>query len=814
MDISVPENVKTEVYIYQNGGCRKFSPAKVSKVTQNKILTYHIPRHVNWLAWGNGIFFKPGANTPERFEIKVDFKDKNGKSMYKISVPVSQIAAADKVKLPKKIRCRSWYSHPLARNCDSAQQGTLPNALLKDWLDSGFDGGNASINGAPDWSQFYDLTHKTPFWARDSKTMPQAIGVGGGRTRLLCPSALIKGGADYYVKTLTAGNALKYIKKGSPSITVDYEPYCDGWVTKGCFCKDCLKDFARFANISSSGLTPKTILTKYEDKWVEFRCIQRAKVVKAMVDAIHRLNPEAKFMLCSMPMPGKGEDYRYFKEYGIDLRLYDSFVDIHMPMNYVPNIKYFHRLERDAKCLKKPLMPIIDNGWGTLSGYYPGRAQIQILAAAFMGCKRIYLGQGLMRMDGAWLKMVKQIMSKIAEIEPFIDSSRLGNDTIKVVPGLLAQNNLYSVYRKDKKGNYLLLVVNNSPLNSIFATVKANRLAAPFYSIKSLAGSYLSPDGKRTYFTRQELQKGFPVKLIPFGFHILKIIPGKQTAASKIFSTNEWAKEEKDVREQFIRMTKEQKSNGMSTRMTPDGFTITTPVNSLLVNMRNSAAALWLVNGKPAMTAVAQDSFVAPSMLNVQGLNAKLESCTINKDNTTAVFAVKIKDLTYSGLLIRKTYKVHKNSARIDIQVQVVPEAGYRPFRYRVNNILSIGKDKTNTSYPDKIAYQIPYNTKVIQDKGAKVSIYTRKGAEYPDNKVFFKSYATPEYFSGNWCKASNVITGESVKATFSNVDELFLWRRGNVATMEWIYPDAYPDNDPHKVKTWTTAFTLIYSRH
>jgi hypothetical protein len=41
------------------------------------------------------------------------------------------------------------------------------------------------------------------------------------------------------------------------------------------------------------------------------------------------------------------------------------------------------------------------------------------------------------------------------------------------------------------------------------------------------------------------------------------------------------------------------------------------------------------------------------------------------------------------------------------------------------------------------------------------------------------------------------------------NVDQLFIWRERQSATLELIWPDAYPDNDPHKVATWKTKYSL-----
>ncbi len=66
--------------------------------------------------------------------------------------------------------------------------------------------------------------------------------------------------------------------------------------------------------------------------------------------------------------------------------------------------------------------------------------------------------------------------------------------------------------------------------------------------------------------------------------------------------------------------------------------------------------------------------------------------------------------------------------------------------------------------------------------------------------------------FDGTWCLAWNTKNNTAVKTTFDDrVDELFLWRDGNCATVEWVYAKPYQDNDPHKAAPWEINYSFKY---
>jgi hypothetical protein len=623
---------------------------------------------------------------------------------------------------------------------------------------------------------------------------------------------LIKAGATFFEKCIKEKNREQFVKKDSARIVTDYEPYAgrNGWVTKSCFCKECTNNFAKYIDISPAKLTPQIILSQYKKQWVKFRCTQRSRIIRAMADAVHSINPKAEFVLCSMPMPAPAEKERYFNQYGINLELYDSFTDVHMPMNYSQEVICYQRLEQNARVLKKPLYPVLDNGWGKNYNYHPERIQQRILTVALLGGAGHYAGAGLLRMDGEWLKMFKQTHSLISKIEPFIKHSRLLQDDIKVTPGLYADKNLYYVYRKNKAGKILFLAVNNSKNQTIFFKISNHKLKAKYYSIKNFVNSNLfSPDNKKTYFTDTELENGFKLKLKPLSFLLLEFSPGQNTSSQKFSKVQDAKQEEKALILKLKSLYNKQSKYGMSAQMTLDGYLLNTPSQNLLVNLNDSATGLWKHKKNLLAKTIARDWFVFPELCKLKDLNAKLLNCRISPENITAVFVYKIPQYTYKGLVLQKTYILDKKQVSIKVKIKIIPEEGYRPFRYRVSNILGIG-----VTNPSSIKYRIPKDNKIITDNNADVAIYISNNAKFPDSKPFFSRYSSSneKTFAGSWIEAIHNQTGQQIKAVFNNADQLFLWRKGNSATLEWIYPNAYPDNDPHKVKTWETEFTLKYT--
>ncbi len=89
-----------------------------------------------------------------------------------------------------------------------------------------------------------------------------------------------------------------------------------------------------------------------------------------------------------------------------------------------------------------------------------------------------------------------------------------------------------------------------------------------------------------------------------------------------------------------------------------------------------------------------------------------------------------------------------------------------------------------------------------------------RQGAKFPNGKPYFdQPKLCPKFYplQGNLFTVRPVEGKSLIRLSAEKVDQLFVWREKGSATLETIWPDAYPDNDPHKVATWKTAYELKF---
>ena len=67
-----------------------------------------------------------------------------------------------------------------------------------------------------------------------------------------------------------------------------------------CFCERCLKKFRKFAKLPEDVvLTRDIILEKYEDKWIDFRCLESAKTAGMYREMVHRAGTNTKLAVYS-----------------------------------------------------------------------------------------------------------------------------------------------------------------------------------------------------------------------------------------------------------------------------------------------------------------------------------------------------------------------------------------------------------------------------------------------------------------------------------------------------------------------------------
>ena len=787
LKISLPSSVKLELFLADGvkREMKQFFPSAGGE--------FSLPAGINWKDSANALLFYPAEGTPEQFTIKLTLESSVKKET--VSLPV-RIVPAVRMKKPRDFRLWSWSIHPLSRI--AAKPGSIAENILKNWQASGFCGSRNPVAGS-NWEYFLDFTSaEAPYTIDGDRKLPRAKGVSGGNIgTLLCPSALLKGGADYYAERMKRSSRKALLAQKNILVGVDYEPYASinrYAVTASCFCSECIASFSKRYGLK--GLSPRDILKKHEPQWIEFRNGQRAEIIGAMAKGLKKFNPSGRFAVVTKAMPAADEALRYRREFGIDLCAMDRHVDVQMMMNYGKNVYFYLRQERAARLLKKPLWPILDTGWGanhTMEGYYPRRTQLQILAAFFAGIKDAVIGSGLYRMDGSYLAGCKEVMTLISKLEtPLKDSVLTEKSPFRAVS---QQPEIYSVARKTAKG-FMVLVLNNSPGNSCFVTLQGTPEEARSFEIREFAQEkLLSPDGKRIRWKPAELQKGVIFELAPLGFTILEFDAG---TGRKLPLVNVARTEEKYRRfcEKMAARFTARRQNGMSIVPQGNKLLVTVPAQKLLIDLQRNGSGCWSSGKKLIAEAVGIDSFVEPHSLFFRDVPLVLTEADFQNDGVVVKMENKVSHYAYDGLVIGKKIKIFRDKKQLQFDITVTPSKECRFFRYRMTHLIAEKKDK-KWSGRKTASFEI--------SSAEKSRMYLRKGTPRPE-----WIYGKPGEFEGNFCELFTPGDSLRVRADFSDdTHGLLFWRRSGDATLELIFEDPYPDKDPHKVKVWKCRHTL-----
>mgnify|MGYP000929332810 CR=1 FL=1 len=217
------------------------------------------------------------------------------------------------------------------------------------------------------------------------------------------------------------------------------------------------------------------------------------------------------------------------------------------------------------------------------------------------------------------------------------------------------------------------------------------------------------------------------------------------------------------------------------------------------------------VYGIPVADKIGNDRFIHPQPLWLNQQSAELGKYEFGVNSISALFRFNLTEARYAGLVVEKIYTLHRDNPILDVKTNVLPHGGYRPFTYRTNIVLSIGMDQSPQPYAANIGYLVPRQGTLLDFSGPlPPSVRQRSFVKAETSPHSAKG--TAEHFEGEYWIARNTVTGESIVVWIgARPVELFAWLRNSTATMEWIYPPAYPDNDPHKVAAWNASYTLEY---
>lgn len=817
--VSLPRGVEAELYMRKiaSGKSELVETAAETVEADKLIRKYELDASYEYIAWSNGLLFKTGADTPEHFKAVVRITSPEGKILVEMSAPVRVIEPVkmDEAEIPG-FKSFSWVLAPPSNIDLDNPRNKLAIELMRRWRETGFsDTRAANIDNFP-----YFLTK---YLDKESRTLKAAQTFSGAPARNICHSSALAHGVDFLEGWLRQKKSFAILQQPDFWGVIDYEPYFS-WTTSICFCPECRQAFMKYAKLDGETLSAKEILEKHQPEWTRFITRQRTDILRVVYAAIKRINPQSTIALCTMPQAGHDDDESFLKEYGIDLRLYDDFVDQHCPMNYSTTLKFFTRLEGTAAAVKKPHIPILASGWGPTTNFNPFRYGLQVKAAGIIGCPAVYVYRGLFEMSGEWLNEHRRALLVLKQLTPY----RLEAENVFYPErekyyenGYGAAGNLFGMV-KTLGGKTGVFLFNNHQSETVFAKVKFPEAKSSCSLRNLLDGTLFSPDGVRKAYSAAELRNGITVKLAPFEMLPVEIAMTGTDDGTISVNTNRLLEEENRLKQIAGQRYQAQNKHGMQTGLTNINgrscFSIRTPAQTLEIDLGAGAVGKWSAGEKGVASRIGNDSFVAPIPFWLNQQNADLTQCTFEKDKVITTFRFKLVEPRYAGLAIEKTYAVYRDVPKIDVQINVLPEGGYRQFTYRANLVLSIGMTQLNQSYASEIEYQIPRNGEWAAFSGPLpqkkyMRIFVRPDAVfYPGGEPYFLQQAQKESFSGDSWMAKHRLTGEAVKAvTGSSPEELAAWVYGAVATMEWIYPSAYPDDDPHKVSDWKINYSLEY---
>ena len=594
MHVKHPQGVQAELYMWKRGG-------KECTLVPGSSGKYVIGREYDWLIWSNCLIFTADKSVPDEFNMELTFEC--GTKKIAFTIPVQQIREFSGGKLPENLRFNSWQSFPVTRINTADPANKLAAQLEKYWKQAGWK-----------HTPFVEICNVIPARCRDNiMNIKQAVDPAGTPIPLYCNTAMIAAGANFFCQHLKDKKFAERIAQAE-YVKWDYEPYTQGPVTIGCFCKECIAGFASQNNLPPN-ITANEILKRHKRAWVDFRCRQRAEVVRTVVSGIKMINPTVKFELCTMPFaPANDEEYE--TAYGIRSSLYTDFVDLFTSMNYSSTLNFYRSIEREALELAKEKRTLINNGWTTANNGQ--RLAHHLLAAFFCGEKYPYIAQGLFVSNGEQLRELRKVMDFVARTESRWSKGRFIRNQHPVTFGFNAKNNLYVLERRNERSNTTwLLLFNNSERDAVFA-----RLAAPGSICDLENGSVLGGSGQSV-----------TVKIAPLTYRMLELSADKKAAMQ-----NDYAREEADLIKASAQKVSSAEKYGMSYSIAPDKWVITTPVQSMQFDPNNSGEASWYVKGKLAAHTIGRDIFMDKGVFNLSQYTITMENIKIHFLNTFNYF--------------------------------------------------------------------------------------------------------------------------------------------------------------------------------
>lgn len=192
-----------------------------------------------------------------------------------------------------------------------------------------------------------------------------------------------------------------------------------------CFCNRCLQEFAKQYKIKGK-IKRWHLLTRYKDKWVDFKCRQNAKIMGLIKKYAHQANPKCKlFMYCGYEKP------LFHSHAGVNFKYCNNSVD-------VVTCGYGRPLDR-ISLTKKLIAPTQLVGGELIWWRHGGSYDLDKIRPRLF--RRITDSLGGMFLfytsyvDGRFWNAVGDISRLVSEYEKFFIKGKYGAGLVKVLSG-------------------------------------------------------------------------------------------------------------------------------------------------------------------------------------------------------------------------------------------------------------------------------------------------------------------------------------------------------------------------------------------
>ncbi|MBD3181331.1 family 10 glycosylhydrolase [Candidatus Poribacteria bacterium] len=151
-----------------------------------------------------------------------------------------------------------------------------------------------------------------------------------------------------------------------------------------CFCPNCRKRFEESANIRVKNWPGDVIKGELKDKYVDWRCDQITRVVKAVRKKARKINPEIKISAAVFKDYPRcretvGQDWLKWIELG--------YLDFVCPMDYTSDNDHFENIVKNQLDLTKQHIPLYPGLGASAPGLPPEQVAMQIYKARKIGAK-------------------------------------------------------------------------------------------------------------------------------------------------------------------------------------------------------------------------------------------------------------------------------------------------------------------------------------------------------------------------------------------------------------------------------------------